>query len=134
MTSQRFGMRKGMRDMASSSEEDYLRTVYELSLKTVRVRSADVARALGVSKPSVHRALSNLEAAGYLTQERYSPVELTKSGIEEGKRLSERYQTVMRFLEETLGVDKEEAQVEAHNLEHSLTPSTLQKLRDFLDS
>ena len=46
------------------SGENYLETVLILEKKNGTVRSVDVANYLGVSKPSVSRAMSVLKAAG----------------------------------------------------------------------
>ena len=51
------------------SGENYLETVLILEKKNGTVRSVDVANYLGVSKPSVSRAMSVLKAAGYISQE-----------------------------------------------------------------
>ena len=64
--------------MATSSEEDYLRAIYELDNGTGMVRSVDVATALGVSKPSVNKALTVLEEEGFITRMRYAPIQLKR--------------------------------------------------------
>lgn len=45
--------------------EDYLKTIYILSDKG-EVRGADIAKKLGVTKPTVCVSLKELEAEGYL--------------------------------------------------------------------
>lgn len=119
--------------MLTESSEDYLRTVYELSFDGRGfVHSADVARALNVTKPSVHKAISLLEEGGYLKQEYYKPIVLTELGIEEGRRLHERYGVFHRFLTEILGVDEDIAGVEAHRIEHAVSPTTVSKWIAFM--
>ena len=116
--------------MATSSEEDYLRAIYELDNGTGMVRSVDVATALGVSKPSVNKALTVLEEEGYITRMRYAPIQLTHKG----KILQDRYQAVQAFLVEKLGIKSEIAAEEAHKMEHALSKDTVTRLKEFMDS
>ena len=58
-----------MRVMKKSGE-DYLETVLQLSEENEKVRTTDVANRLGVSKPSVNRAMKILACDGYIEQEK----------------------------------------------------------------
>ncbi len=120
--------------MATSSEEDYLRAIYELDSGTGMVRSVDVASALGVSKPSVNKALAVLEEEGHISRLRYGPIQLTHKGKINGKRLRDRYLAVQAFLVEKLGIDPETAAEEAHKMEHALSKDTVTKLKEFMDA
>jgi Mn-dependent DtxR family transcriptional regulator len=113
--------------MDSASLEDYLRALFELADETGTVHSVEVARSLGVSKPSVHRAVGILAEHGYLTAEPYSPIVLTEAGKERGRALERRYQTIYDFLVQELGVDEETAAEEAHGIEHALSDGTTEK-------
>ncbi len=120
--------------MATSSGEDYLRVIYELDNGSDAVRSVDVARVLKVSKPSVNKALAILEEGGYVSRLRYGPIQLTRKGKINGKRLHDRYVAVQRFLVEKLGLTPEIASEEAHKMEHALSKQTINKLKDFMDA
>ena len=120
--------------MATSSEEDYLRAIYELDSGTGMVRSVDVATTLGVSKPSVNKALAVLEDEGYISRLRYGPIQLTHKGKINGKRLRDRYLAVQAFLTDKLGVAPEVAAEEAHQMEHALSKDTVTKLEEFMDA
>ncbi len=111
----------------SSSLEDYLRTLYGLADADGRVRAVDVARALKVSKPSVHRAVNLLAAQGYVTADPYAPIVLTEAGRERGQALQLRYDTIEHFLVNELGVDPATAAEEAHGIEHALSPDTTER-------
>jgi Mn-dependent DtxR family transcriptional regulator len=58
---------------SSESVEMYLEAIVELDAQSKAVRSVDIARYLGVTKPSVSRAMTNLKAAGLILQEPYGP-------------------------------------------------------------
>lgn len=113
----------------SSSLEDYLRTLYVLADADGRVHAVDVARALKVSKPSVHRAMSLLAEEGYVVADPYSPILLTEAGKSQGRALELRYETIFHFLVTELGVAEETARTEAHGLEHALSQDTTERLR-----
>ena len=119
--------------MATSSEEDYLRTIYELDVERGAVRSVDVAKILNVSKPSVNKALSRLEEEGMVTRLPYSPVVLTEQGRKKGERLHQRYSAIRRFLIERLEVPEERANEEAHGIEHALSTDTVQRLCAYMN-
>ena len=71
------------------SGEMYLETIFSLSRRQNRVRSIDVAESLGVSKPSVSRAVGLLKQGGYLTADEEGSLFLTESGREDARRAGE---------------------------------------------
>lgn len=112
----------------SSSYEDYIEAIYDLSLRSGgSVRSVDVATELGFSKASVARATKNLREGGYIEQERYGEITLTKKGEEYGKRILRRHHVLRSFLIEVLGVEKEKANEEACEMEHTISQDTMDK-------
>ena len=82
------------------SGEDYLEAilVQEIKHDSPCVRSTDIARHLGVSKPSVSRAMSNLKAAGYIEMESYGEVRLSVKGRAVAEEVYERHRMLTRFL------------------------------------
>ena len=52
-----------------ASGEDYLETILVLQKKLGMVRSVDVARHMGVSKPSVCVAVNTLKDGGFITMD-----------------------------------------------------------------
>lgn len=111
----------------SSSIEDYLRVLFELAGEEGTVHSVALARALAVSKPSVHRAVGLLVERGYVTAEPYGPIVLTEEGKERGRALERRYRTIFEFLVNELGVDEKTAAEEAHGIEHALSDGTVRR-------
>ena len=88
----------------SSSMEDYLREIYVLTQKKDEVRVTDVAQFLGISKPSVNRAMNTLKEQGYIEHEHYGTIHLTKAGLEAGKNVYDTYKVVYKFLTEMLEI------------------------------
>ena len=64
----------------TSSMEDYLEAVLILQQKRSSVRSVDIAEHLGVTKPSVSRAVKELSKMGYLLKEADGTLSLTQNG------------------------------------------------------
>ena len=58
----------------------YLLAIYQLSRTRSKVSSVGVARALGVSRPSVTRMLNILTEKELVTKERYGKITLTDRG------------------------------------------------------
>ena len=110
-----------------ASGEDYLEAVLILEKKTGPVRSVDVAEQLGVSKPSVSRAVSLLKEGGFLqTEDNY--LYLTDAGREIAEKIYERHCFFKRKLIDA-GVDEKTAEKEACLMEHSLSDDSFDKIK-----
>lgn len=116
----------------SSSMEDYLREIYVLTQKNDEVRVTDVAQLLGISKPSVNRAMNTLKEQGYIEHEHYGTIKLTKAGAEAGKSVYDTYKVVYKFLTDVLEVHPADAEEEAHLLEHDISKGTRKKLKKYM--
>lgn len=119
-----------MKIQMTPSIEDYLGTIYRLD-KGNGVRSIDVANTLGVSKPSVNRALKTLQSHHYITQEPYQDIYLTPLGRQKGQELNMRYSVLKGFLVHVLGVDEKIAQ-EAGFMEHGMSHDTIERVSEFM--
>jgi len=118
----------------SASSQDYLEAILELSNERGQIRSIDLSSKLGVTRASVNRAIGVLKELGYVTQEKYSEILLTKEGRQAAEAVIIRHKTLKTFLIEVLGVTSEIAQVDACKMEHSISIETLEKLRSFMDN
>lgn len=54
--------------------------IYDLSLQKQTISSVEVAKALGVQKPSVNKMLENLREKGLVEKVRYGKIALTEEG------------------------------------------------------
>lgn len=110
-----------------ASGEDYLEAVLILEKKTGPVRSVDIAEQLGVSKPSVSRAVSLLKEGGFLqTEDNY--LYLTDAGRDIAEKIYERHCFFKRKLIDA-GVDEKTAEKEACLMEHSLSDDSFDKIK-----
>lgn len=102
------------------SGEDYLEAVLVLKRQNGIARSVDVARKLGVSKPSVSRAMSILTENGFITDGPIGSLELTEEGLKRAESIYARHVLLTKFLMKICGVDEELAEANACRIEHDI--------------
>lgn len=117
----------------TSSKEDYLERIYDLSKEDEHVRSVDVARALNVSRASVNKSLVGLKEDGYIEQEPYGTITLTKKGRAVAKDVRTRHNALRSFLLNVLKVDYDTADMDACEMEHAISKKTADKLYAYLE-
>ncbi len=113
------------------SGEMYLETIYKLSETGKQVRSIDVAAEMGFSKPSVSRAIGLLKADGLITVEPNGGITLTDKGRALAGNIYERHKVVSDFLRK-IGVDENTAADDACRIEHVISETTFEKLKEHL--
>lgn len=114
----------------TESSEDYLEAILAIRRLRGSCRNVDIAERMGVTKPSVTKALGNLARRG-LAEVVGHDVRLT----EEGGRIAEATLAKHRFFERLLaesGVDAKTASAEACRMEHCLSEGSFRKLADRL--
>ena len=111
-----------------ASGEDYLEAVLVLQKKKVMVRSVDLARHMGFSKPSISHAVGVLKNGGFLTVDEDGYFHLTEDGREVAERIYERHQFFTEQLV-AVGVDRETAERDACRIEHAISEEAFQKLK-----
>lgn len=110
------------------ASENYLEAILRLEDEHQTVRSIDVATALGVSRPSVNKALGVLKKAGMVEQQPYGRITLTELGREKANEVFARHRILRSFLINVLGVDPETADNDACKMEHVVSEQTMAKL------
>ena len=80
-----------------ASGEDYLEAILVLHKKMGMVRSVDVARHLGVSKPSVCHAVAVLQEGGFLIMDEDHFLHLTEQGRKIAEKIYERHRFFYRM-------------------------------------
>lgn len=112
-----------------ASGEDYLESILMLQKKTGMVRSVDLARHMGFSKPSISHAVGVLKNGGFLTVDEDGFLHLTDIGREVAEKIYERH---LFFTEQLVaaGIDLETAEKEACRMEHAISDTSFQKLKE----
>lgn len=116
------------------SGEDYLEAVLFIEQQKGRVRSVDIAKYLGVSKPSVNKALSILQEMGYVNKPDYGDVTITDEGRKKAQTVALKHRALTRLLTDVLGVEAETAEKDACKIEHDISEETTKKLIDYLNT
>lgn len=115
----------------TSSLEDYLKAILVLHKKHGNARCVDVANYLGVSKPSVSRAVKELTKSGHLVKNADGTLSLTELGLQLAEQVYEKH---LFFTERLIaaGVDPQIAEQDACGIEHAISAEAFQKLKDSL--
>lgn len=113
------------------SAEDYLEAILILKGEKGAVRSIDVARHLGFTKPSVSRAMSLLRQNGYVVMESDGSLTLTEAGLAIAEPIYERHCMLTKWLV-ALGVSPETAARDACRMEHSVSDETFAKMKEHI--
>ena len=112
------------------SAEDYLEAMLILQEKHGYIRSIDIAKHLGVTKPSVSYAVKRLKESGYINMESNGPITLAPAGLKIAKRIYERHKALTAFLEK-LGVSEEQAEEDACKIEHVISKESFEAVKKY---
>ena len=130
-----FNLLKGALNMSAIKEsgEDYLEAILQLEDDNGQVRSVDVATRLGVTRPSVNKAIANLKSQGMVNQELYGNITLTDKGRKHAKFVVNRHTILKEFLLRVLHVSPEIAENDACRMEHIISEETFIGLKRLLE-
>ena len=113
----------------TSSMEDYLEAVLVLQQKHGYIRCVDVAGYLGVTKPSVSRAVKELSKKKCLLKKDDGTLSLTEQGRQIAQQIYEKHQFFTKQLIEA-GVPRDIAVQDACRLEHVISDTSFNKLKE----
>lgn len=114
------------------SGENYLETIIEIEKETGVVRSAEIAKRLKVSRPSVNKAIGILKEAGMVEQEYYGTIQLTEMGRERANNILSRHVELAKFFTEVLKIDDDTANTDACRVEHVVCEKTMAALSAYI--
>ena len=112
-----------------ASGEDYLEAVLVLQRKQGMVRSIDLARHMGFSKPSISHAVGVLKNGGFLTVDDDGFLHLTVIGREIAEKI---YECYLFFMEQFIaaGVDPKTAEADVCWIEHIISDESFDRLKE----
>ena len=116
----------------TASMEDYLEAVYEIAKRNKIARVRDIAARLGVKMPSVHAAIKQLTTQNLIKHDSYGYIELTKQGEKISERISKTHGILKSFLVEILKISPEVAEKDACEMEHGISPESLERVVNIL--
>lgn len=112
--------------------EMYLETVYILENNHGHAHGVDIAKHLGVSKPSVTKAIKNLKDQGLVNTQKYGTITLTEKGREISAEIYNNHQILELFLEHSLKLSPYEASMNACKIEHVVSEEMLEAIKSYL--
>lgn len=118
----------------NKSGEDYLEAILNIETEDSGARITDIAEYLGVSKPSVNRAMKVLCEKGYVNHETYGKITLTEKGRAYASMVYKRHTVLVRFLKEILNVSDDVSERDACLIEHDVSSETMEKIASYLES
>ena len=110
------------------SIEDYLKAILILEGREGAAKPADIAKVVRVGRPSVSLALRRLKGKGLVSHDAYGDATLTPEGRKAAKSVLLRHEALSRFFTDVLGIPKDQAEANAHRLEHSIDDTVLERL------
>lgn len=118
---------------SEKTAEDYLEAMLIIKKKNGEVRSIDVARYLGITKPSVTYTTKRLKEKGYITMDKDNYITITEKGLEIAEKIYARHNTLTRLFIR-LGVPDDIAEKDACKIEHDISPETFDALCRHLET
>jgi DtxR family Mn-dependent transcriptional regulator len=117
----------------SESLEDYLEAILRLEREALVARVSEIASLLGVSRPSVTRALKALAGRELVEHKSYGYVTLTPFGRQVASHIERRHLALRDFLIGILHLSVEAAEAAACRMEHALEPNAFERFAEFAD-
>ena len=117
----------------TSTHEMYLKVLHEVGGERGVARVTDLARGLGVSPATVSSGLKRLEELHLIEHAKYGYVALTAQGAGVAGCVQQRFDTIRSLLTDVLGVDPEEAALDACMMEHAVSQNTVDRMRALVE-
>ena len=118
--------------MPTKTVEEFIEVIYTLEQKHGIARTTGIASTLGLRPASVTEMLQKLGGMDLVNYKPYYGVTLTAEGKMMAKRLMHTHKTLADFLE-IIGVDRKDAEIDACQIEHHVTPKTMENLNKFVE-
>lgn len=115
----------------SEAVQNYLETIYILSLRQNEVHAVDICNELSYSRPTVSIVLRQMRENGLVQVDDLNHIHLTDEGMRIATSLYERH-TMITELFMALGVSRETAVEDACKIEHDLSEETFAALKKHL--
>ncbi len=116
----------------SSTHEMYLKVLYQLEEENEVARVRDMARGLGVKPGTITAVLKKLEQNGLVIHDHYGAIKLTPAGKRLAVCVVHRFEILKQMLTNVLGLDEDEAELDACQMEHAVSPNTINRMEVLL--
>ena len=113
--------------------EEYLLLLHQLRGAGERLKAVTLAQRLKSSAPTVHATLQHMQRDDLIRMDDKKEISLTRKGERLACDIAFRHNLAEYFLCNTLGIPWYEVHKHAHQLEHAMTPTVVDKLATFLN-
>lgn len=118
--------------MASSTEENYLKALYNLANAQGEVSLSDLATSLQVSLPTANSMVKTLQKSGWVVYEKYRPLVLTQNGKTVAALIIRKHRLTEMFLVKIMKFGWEEVHEVAEQIEHIQAPKFFERMDQML--
>src|SRR5882757_5346554 len=108
-------------EVLSATVEEYLETIYNMSMEGEIVIGARLAERFRVAAPTVTEMLKRLVRDGYVEMDNKRHIVLTEIGNQAAEAVLRRHRLTERFLVDMLGMQWHQVHEEACRLEHFIS-------------
>jgi Mn-dependent DtxR family transcriptional regulator len=115
----------------SHSAAHHLMAIHELRTAHGYARVSDIAKHLSITKGSVSTAMKHLKERGYVQEDPNRFLELTVQGLKVVEDTEASRLVVQRFLKDALGMDEDDAMIDACKVEHLISTEARGRLVGF---
>jgi DtxR family Mn-dependent transcriptional regulator len=114
--------------MHSYTEENYLKTLFNLSAEKGEVSVNEISKELGIKMPTVNSMMKKLADKMLVQYESYKPLRLTEKGKKEAGLIIRKHRLTEMFLVQQMGFGWEEVHEIAEQIEHLQSPAFFEKI------
>lgn len=118
--------------MASQTEENYLKALFNLANQDGEVNISELASQLKVSKPTVNSMIKTLQKNGWVDYQKYKPVTLTPEGQKTAALVIRQHRLTEMFLVNKMDFGWEEVHSIAEQVEHIHAPKFFERMDEML--
>jgi DtxR family Mn-dependent transcriptional regulator len=121
-----------MADKPSSTVEDYLMEIYDMSRAGQPVIAARLTEKMGVTAPTAWNTVHRMQRDGLVDIDSAKEITLSGAGLQAAESIKRRHLLTERLLVDILGLDWADAHEEAHLIEHTITPRVEARIMEVL--
>lgn len=114
----------------TAATENYMEAILILQRQNGMVRSVDIAKYMGFSKPTISQYMKQYAQQGLVTIASNGAIELTDEGRAIAEPILDRHMIISRIFM-ALGVSEETAKEDACKVEHDLSDETFECLKKY---
>jgi DtxR family Mn-dependent transcriptional regulator len=118
--------------MPTQTKENYLKAIFSISQEKNVVTISELAKMMGVSKPTVNSMVKKMKEKGWLIYEKYKPLKLTSKGKKAAALIIRKHRLTEMFLSTIMDFGWEEVHEIAEEMEHLQSTKLFDRMDEIL--